>query len=135
MSPECLPSSEEDESSPIRHFREETSVISPPASPTPLYTEDTALRDSISDRPDSIDDLDAEDPLNGACLRDDEFEPFSRTEVVFISISCVGVVAVPLLYLLVSRIQVRATILSKLIIDFMIVRFRIWMVRVRNKKE
>lgn len=106
MSSESLLSPEGDESCPISHSRADASVLSPRAFPTPLHTEDTALRDSISDRADSVDGLGVRDPLNRESMRSDEFEPFSRTEVIFISISCVGVVTVPLLYLLVSRFHV-----------------------------
>jgi hypothetical protein len=37
---------------------------------------------------------------------DEEFEPFSRTEVAFIGVSCLGVVTVPLLFLIVSKVKV-----------------------------
>lgn len=49
-------------------------------------------------------------------VREDEFEPFSRSEFAFISASCVGVVTVPLLYLLVSQLQV-SFIWNALIVD------------------
>jgi hypothetical protein len=64
------------------------------------------LRDSASfdSDHDSIDDLDLEDPLSR--VYQDEFEPFSKSEVAFIGVSVVGVVTVPLLYLIVNRIQV-----------------------------
>ena len=62
----------------------------------------SSLRDSLAD-----DDLDLEDPLSRVYVRDDDFEPFSKTEVGFISLSCVGVVTVPLLFLIVSKVQVQ----------------------------
>ena len=46
-----------------------------------------------------------EDPLSRVYDRD-EFEPFSKVEWGFITASCIGVVTVPLLYLIVSRIRV-----------------------------
>jgi hypothetical protein len=52
-----------------------------------------------------MEELDIEDPL-GRVYHRDEFEPFSTTEWGFISISCIGVITVPVLYLIVSRIQV-----------------------------
>jgi hypothetical protein len=82
-------------------------LTSPRHSTTPLR-EDRTLRNSLSNSSprDSLDDLDLEDPLSRVYVRDDEFEPFSKTEIVFISLSCVGVAAVPLLYLIVSKVQV-----------------------------
>jgi len=78
--------------------------------------EDTPLRQSESSEDlqnNAIQDLELEDPLSRVYVRDD-FEPFSKTEWGFITISCLGVVSVPLLYLIVSRIQV-CFILSVLI--------------------
>jgi hypothetical protein len=46
---------------------------------------------------------------------DSGFEPFSRKELGFISISCVGVVMVPLLFLIVSQVQV-SSFLEKVLI-------------------
>lgn len=68
---------------------------------------DSPLRESFSNSDHgSMDDLDIEDPLSRVYVRDDEFEPFSRSEVGFIGASVIGVVTVPLLYLIVNRIQV-----------------------------
>ena len=80
-------------------------LTSPRHSSTPLR-EDVTLRHSHSSDGDSLDDLDVEDPLSRVYVLDDEFEPFSRTELGFIGVSCVGVVAVPLLYLIASKVKV-----------------------------
>jgi hypothetical protein len=82
---------------------------SPVDSTAALNTSKPAPRNSASlewSREPDDDDLDIEDPLSRVYVRGDEFEPFSRTEIGFISASCIAVVSVPLLHLLVSRIQV-----------------------------
>ena len=56
-------------------------------------------RDSLED------DLELEDPLSRVYIRE-EFERFSGTEIAFITASCTGVLTVPLLYLLVSQLNV-----------------------------
>jgi hypothetical protein len=59
-----------------------------------------------SPSPRSIGSLDIEDPLGGVYVRNDDFEALSGGEVAFIGTACFGVVAVPLLYLLVSHLGV-----------------------------
>jgi hypothetical protein len=54
----------------------------------------------------SLDDLDIEDQLSRVFVRDNEFQPFSRMELAFMSVSCVGVVTVPLLYLFIGKLLV-----------------------------
>lgn len=84
-------------------------AISPRHSTTVLHAEEPSLQKSTSfdsNRPRTYDDLDIEDPLSRVYGCDDGFEMFSRTEFTFISASCVGIVAVPLLYLLISQLQV-----------------------------
>jgi len=85
-------------------------ITSPRPSITPLRTNEYKLRNSTSfdlPTPESEDDLDIEDPLSRVYVREEVFETFSRTEVAFISASCIGIVTIPLLYLLVSRLEVR----------------------------
>lgn|SRR5579859_1202815 len=93
-------------SSSTRSSLDDIAVLTSPRHSTPLR-EDITLRHSHSSEGDSLDDLDVEDPLSRVYVLDDEFEPFSRTELGFIGVSCVGVVAVPLLYLIVSKVKVR----------------------------
>ena len=84
--------------------------ISPRHSNTPFRNEELKLLQSTpldSNTPESVDDdLDIDDPLSRLYVRDDEFERFSKTEIVFITASCVGVVSLPLFYLLISRLKV-----------------------------
>ena len=89
-------------------------VMSPAPSPR---NDESALRKSSSlDSPcDSIDDLELEDPLSQVYVRD-EFERFSGMEIVFITASCTGVLAVPLLYLLVSKFNVLQNMIRTLIV-------------------
>ena len=74
---------------------------------TPLRNDET-LRNSLDldSEHGSIDDLDIEDPLSRVYVRESEFEAFSRSELVFVCVSCMGMVAVPLLYLIANRIRV-----------------------------
>jgi hypothetical protein len=82
-------------------------ITSPRHSITPLRADDATLRNSLDfDSHGSLDDLDVEDPLSRMYGSDSDFEPFSRKELGFISISCIGVVMVPLLFLIVSQVQV-----------------------------
>jgi hypothetical protein len=110
--------------------------ISPRHSSTELRTEELRLRQSSSldiNIPELVDDdLDIEDPLSRIYVRDDEFERFSKTETGFIVTSCIGVIAVPLLYLLVSRSKVISRIEKMLMED--ITRFLVSM-EVKNDKE
>ena len=82
-----------------------TDVPSSRHASTPFRPEERRLRHSTSfdsNSPCSVDDdLDVEDPLSQVYVRDDEFERFSKTEIGFITASCIGVVIVPSLYLLV----------------------------------
>jgi hypothetical protein len=83
-------------------------LTSPRHSITPLRADDATLRNSLDfDSRGSIDDLDVEDPLSGVYGNDSNFEPFSRKEIGFISLSTIGVIMVPLLFLIVSQFQVR----------------------------
>ena len=50
------------------------------------------------------DDLDIEDPLSRAYADITEFEPFSKSEYVFIGLSCFGVVLIPSLFLLITKL-------------------------------
>ena len=101
-SPAVVRKSADNDSSP----RSSMSDLPVPVTPTsPFATEGTALRHSLSSTRHSMEELDIEDPLSRVYNRD-EFEPFSKTEWGFVTVSCIGVVAVPLLYLLVSRIGV-----------------------------
>jgi hypothetical protein len=94
--------------------------ISPRHSNTSLQPEELRLLQSTplhSCTSESLyDDLDIEDPLSRLYVNDDEFERFSKTEICFITASCVGVVAMPLLYLLVSRLKV-VSMMKKLMVD------------------
>src|SRR5271156_6068578 len=102
--------SSEDHVSSGRSSMTDIPVISPPRlSTAPLRADEPTFRNSTSfdsDHPGSIEDLDIEDPLSRVYVRDDEFEPFSRTEIAFVSVSCIGVMALPLLFLLVSKLGV-----------------------------
>lgn len=82
-------------------------ATSPVHTATVLQDDDVTLRSPSfeSSTHDSIDDIDLEDPLGRIYIRDGEFEPFSRTEIGFISVSCAGVVLVPVIYLLVNRLS------------------------------
>jgi hypothetical protein len=51
-----------------------------------------------------MDDLDVEDPLSGIYTEFAEFEPFSKSEYGFICVSCLGVVLIPSLFLLVTKL-------------------------------
>ena len=108
MSPVPRPSEHEPSSA-----RSSMSDLPAITSPTTLETIPLANRGRISRNSASLDlnplrhdDLDIEDPLSHIYARNDEFEPFSRTETGFISVTCVGIVAVPLIFLLVSRLHV-----------------------------
>ena len=105
-----LQSSEDGPSSARSSITDIPVDISPRHSNTPLRPEELRLRQSTSldsDTPESVDDdLDIEDPLSQVYVRDDEFERFSKTEIGFITASCIGVVVVPLFFLLVSRLKV-----------------------------
>ena len=60
-----------------------------------------------SNRSNSLDDddlLDVEDPLSRVYADTTEFEPFSKLEYAFISLSCFGVVLIPSLFLLVTKL-------------------------------
>ena len=97
--------SSEDGHSSIRSSITDIPVVGSPE-PTPRLDESTSREsNSMDSHRDSIDDLELEDPLSGVYVRE-EFEPFSGTEVAFITASCTGMLAVPLLYLLVSIINV-----------------------------
>ena len=50
------------------------------------------------------DDLDVEDPLNRIYTEFAEFEAFSNAEYGFISLSCLGVVLIPSLFLIVTKL-------------------------------
>jgi hypothetical protein len=52
----------------------------------------------------SMDDLDVEDPLSGIYAEFAEFEPFSKSEYGFIGVSCLGVLLIPSLFLLVTKL-------------------------------
>lgn len=104
MSRVPLRSSEDSHSSIRRSITDIPVVVSP--EPTSRLDESTSRKSSSSDsHRDSIDDLELEDPLSRVYVRE-EFERFSGTEIAFISASCASVLAVPLLYLLVSIIDV-----------------------------
>jgi hypothetical protein len=99
-------SSQDDGPSSVRtSITDIPAVTSPRPSLTPLRTNESELRNSTSfDLPTSgsDDDLDIEDPLSRVYVREEVFEKFSRTELAFISASCIGVVIIPFLFLLVS---------------------------------
>jgi hypothetical protein len=99
-------SSQDDGPSSVRtSITDILATTSPRPSITPPRTNESELRHSTSfdlPTPGSDDDLDIEDPLSQVYVREEVFETFSRTELAFISVSCIGVVAIPLLYLLVS---------------------------------
>jgi hypothetical protein len=97
--------SSEDGHSSVRSSITDIHVMTSPV-PSPR-DEESALRKSSSlDSPrGSIGDLELEDPLSRIYFGD-EFERFSATEITFITASCTGVLAVPLLYLLVSKLNV-----------------------------
>ena len=105
------PRTSEDGPSSVRSSITDIPVgISPRHSGTPLRPEELRLRPSTSldsNTEESLDDdLDIEDPLSRVYVRDDEFERFSKTEIGFITAACIGVISVPLLYLLVSQHKV-----------------------------
>ena len=110
MSSIPLRSSDEGTSS-IRSSISDIHVLTPSTTLLQRSDELTRLRhsNSLESPPGSIDEdgLDREDPLSRVYVRDDEFERFSKKEMGFITVSCLGVVAVPLLYLLVTRLRVR----------------------------
>jgi len=89
--------------------------------PSPRLDEST-LRKSTSFH-DSIDDLEFEDPLSRVHISE-EFERFSGTEIAFITSSFTGVLVVPLLYLLVSKLNVLQT---PTVADYSPERPRSWM--------
>ena len=72
-----------------------------------LHEDETTLQSPSFDTSsrESFDDLDVEDPLSRVYIRDEEFESFSPAETGFISVSCAGVVLVPLVYLLVAQLS------------------------------
>ena len=106
-------------------------ITSPRNSITPLRADDATLRNSLDfDSHGSLDDLDIEDPLSRMYDGDSGFEPFSRKELGFISVSCIGVVMVPLLFLIVSQVQV-SSFLEKLLITVLRIKLsymseRLW---------
>jgi hypothetical protein len=55
---------------------------------------------------------------------DSGFEPFSRKELGFISISCIGVVMVPLLFLIVSQVQV-SSFLGRMLIAVLRIKWKV----------
>lgn len=81
-------------------------MTSPRHSITPLRADDATLRNSLDLDSYGPMDLDMEDPLTGVYGNGNEFESFSRKEIGFISLSTIGVIMVPLLFLIVSQIQV-----------------------------
>jgi hypothetical protein len=52
----------------------------------------------------SMEDLDVEDPLSGIYAEFREFEHFSKSEYGFIGLSCLGVLLIPSLFLLVTKL-------------------------------
>jgi hypothetical protein len=90
----------------VRESLESLGSADIPVHTTLLQSGDPTLHGSPSNASEDafIEDLEMEDPLSGVYVRD-EFEPFSRGEFGFISASCVGVVLVPLLYLI-SQLKV-----------------------------
>ena len=86
-------------------------IASPALSATHLHADEDGLRHSASldSTPhESEDDLDIEDPLSRIYKTRDEFEPFSSVEKIFIGASCVAIVAVPLIYVLATKLNVYA---------------------------
>ena len=62
-----------------------------------------------SNRSNSFDDddlLDGDDPLSRVYADATEFELFSKSEYAFISVSCFGVVLIPSLFLLVTKLVI-----------------------------
>lgn len=104
-------------SSSTRSSLDDIAVLTSPRHSTTPLREDITLRHSHSSGRGSLDDLDVEDPLSRVYVIDDEFEPFSRTEKGFIGVSCLGVVAVPLLYLIVSKVKVSPKSRSVMLIN------------------
>jgi hypothetical protein len=85
-----------------RQSSERDSIDDIPVHSALLQAEEHTLRNSLSNDSGNgnfAEDLEMEDPLSRVYVRD-EFEPFSRWEIGFISVSCVGVVLVPTLFLL-----------------------------------
>jgi hypothetical protein len=82
-------------------------MTTPPASTTTPY-DDPAVQPSNSfesNRSGSIDeDLDIEDPLSRVYTDTAGFEPFSKSEQVFLCLSFFGVVLIPSIYLLVTKL-------------------------------
>jgi len=99
-------------------------MMTPPESTLAPYDPVVQLSDAHeSSRSNSFDDddlLDAEDPLSRAFADATEFEPFSKLEYAFISVSCLGVVLIPSLFLLVMKLVTNlpsATLLTTGVID------------------
>jgi len=109
MSAERLRTSEHSERSARSSISDIPIITSPTLSATRLHPSEDGLRDSASlnsNTRESDGDLDIEDPLSRIYRTRDEFEPFSSVEKIFISASCVGIVAVPLIYVLVTKLSV-----------------------------
>jgi hypothetical protein len=109
MSTERLRTSEHSERSARSSISDIPIITSPTLSATRLHPSEDGLRDSASlhsNTRESDGDLDIEDPLSRIYRTRDEFEPFSSVEKIFISASCVGIVAVPLIYVLVTKLSV-----------------------------
>ena len=100
---------------PLRSSRDGPSSILSSDSDIPVATspefarqQDEAVlpKSSSLDSSDAfVDDLEFEDPLSRVYVQQ-EFERFSGTEIIFITASCTGVLAVPLLYFITNKLNV-----------------------------
>lgn len=93
------------ESSARSSLSDIAAITSPTVRETVPLANGESHSDSLDMSPRESDDLDVEDPLTRIYPRN-EFEPFSRTEIGFIGVTCIGVIAVPAAFFVVNLVEV-----------------------------